>query len=129
MNSKRNTLQKRIVSDIFFDMKNHPSAGMVYDEVNKKYPSISQATVYRILGELAKEGKINRIRLAGESDRFDFNLSRHSHAVCRKCGAVADVGVSISAEDVAKTAAPCEGFVIEECLVEFVGVCGKCRES
>ena len=58
MNSKRNTIQKQIVFDIFSKMNNHPSAGMVFEAVNEKYPNISRATVFRLLAEAADEGKI-----------------------------------------------------------------------
>ncbi len=129
MKDKRNTLQKRIVSDIFFQMTNHPSAGMVYEEVHKKYPSISKATVYRILSEFAEEGTISRLKLAGASDRYDFNLREHSHVVCRMCGAVADVEVSEDISCLAEKSTPREGFALEGCSLEFVGVCKKCREA
>ena len=36
MKEKRNTLQKRIVTDVFSEMTNHPSAGMVYEAVAEK---------------------------------------------------------------------------------------------
>ena len=91
MKEKRNTLQKRIVTDVFSEMTNHPSAGMVYEAVAEKFPSISRATVYRILAEAAEEGKIQRLKLVDANDRYDFTLGKHYHIVCEKCGAVADV--------------------------------------
>ena len=93
MKEKRNTLQKGIVFDIFNSMANHPSAGMVYDAVHEKYPGISRATVYRLLAEAADDGRIQRVKLAGENDRYDFTLRRHYHIVCKECGAVSDVPV------------------------------------
>ena len=48
MKQKRNTVQKGIVFDVFKEMHNHPSAGMVYEAVHAKYPEISKATVYRV---------------------------------------------------------------------------------
>ena len=45
MKQKRNTVQKGIVFDVFREMHNHPSAGMVYEAVHEKYPEISKATV------------------------------------------------------------------------------------
>ena len=54
---KRNTLQKRIVQDVFCSMHNHPSAGMVYEAVQEKFPGISKATVYRLLAERQRKGR------------------------------------------------------------------------
>ena len=129
MKEKRNTLQKRIVSDVFFSMNNHPSAGMVYEAVQEKYPSISRATVYRLLAEAAEEGTIQRLKLTDANDRYDFTISNHYHVVCRECGAVADVKANVDDNAIANCAVGCEGFEIEKCHVEFVGVCEKCRKK
>ena len=126
---KRNTLQKRIVSDVFCSMHNHPSAGMVYEAVQEKFPGISKATVYRLLAEAAEEGKILRLKLTEANDRYDITTKTHYHVVCRECGAVADVETDIDASAVAESTTGCEGFTIEGCHVEFVGVCEKCRNK
>ena len=127
MKDKRNTLQKRIVSDVFCSMNNHPSAGMVYEAVNEKYPGISKATVYRLLAEAAEEGRIQRLKLTDANDRYDITVRDHYHVVCRVCGAVADVEAELDEKRIASEALGCEGFDVEKCHVEFVGVCKKCK--
>ncbi len=129
MKEKRNTLQKRIVWDIFCSMTNHPSAKMVCDEVHKQYPSISHATVYRLLGEFAEEGKISRLRLAGSPDHYDFNTSEHYHVVCRECGAVADVRSKVIIDSAVEKPTACEDFLVEDCHLEFVGLCKECQKN
>ena len=125
----RNTLQKRIVSDVFCRMHNHPSAGMVYEAVQEQFPGISRATVYRLLAEAAEEGKIQRLKLVDANDRYDITLEKHYHVVCRSCGAVADVKAELDDAAFAKEAKGCEGFLIEGCHMEFVGICEDCRKS
>ena len=125
----RNTLQKRIVSDVFCRMHNHPSAGMVYEAVQEKFPGISRATVYRLLAEAAEEGKIQRLKLVDANDRYDITLEKHYHVVCRSCGAVADVKAELDDAAFVKEAKGCEGFLIEGCHTEFVGICEDCRKS
>ena len=127
--STRNTLQKRIVSDVFCGMHNHPSAGMVYEAVQEKFPGISRATVYRLLAEAAEEGKIQRLKLTDANDRYDITLGKHPHVVCRLCGAVADVKAELDDASLAENAEGCEGFLIEDCHVEFVGICERCRNQ
>ena len=129
MKQQRNTLQKRIVSDVFCSMNNHPSAGMVYEAVQEKYPGISRATVYRLLAEAAEEGKIQRLKLTEANDRFDITLGRHYHVTCRCCGAVADVKTQVDDESITARAEGCEGFLLEDCHLEFVGVCERCRNQ
>jgi len=129
MKEKRNTIQKEIVFDIFNSMTNHPSAGMVYDAVHAKYPGISRATVYRLLAEAADDGRILRVKLSDALDRYDFTVKRHYHIVCRECGAVADVETEFPREDVLRHTTGCENFSVEECHLEFLGVCEKCQNK
>ena len=129
MKEKRNTLQKRIVSDVFCSMNNHPSAGMVYEAVQEKFPGISRATVYRLLAEAAEKGMIQRLKLHEANDRFDITTGKHYHVVCRCCGAVADVDVEVDDEALAKQAQGYEGFSVDTCHMEFVGVCQGCQDK
>ena len=129
MKQKRNTLQKGIVFEVFREMHNHPSAGMVYEAVHEKYPEISKATVYRLLAEAAEEGDLLRLKLAGADDRYDVTLGTHYHVVCRKCGHVADVVTELNVPRLLGKTEGCENFLVEDCHMEFVGVCDRCRGS
>ena len=129
MKQQRNTLQKRIVSDVFCSMNNHPSATMVYEAVSEKFPGISKATVYRLLADAAEEGTVQRLKLTQADDRFDITLSQHYHVVCRNCGAVADVDVDFDDAGLTKCALGREGFSVDACHIEFVGVCKKCQKN
>ena len=110
-------------------MNNHPSAGMVYEAVQEKFPGISKATVYRLLAEAAEEGRIQRLKLTDANDRYDITLSEHYHIVCRYCGAVADVDAEVDGERIVKDAVAHEEFLVENCHVEFVGICEECRKQ
>ena len=122
--SDRNTVQKEIIHHTLCEMKNHPTAAMVYDWVHLSHPTISRSTVYRILARMAEEGKILRLDLAGGDSRYDGELLPHSHVRCRICGAVADrpaVEVGRPAED--------GGFLLEDCAVVYRGLCPGCRKA
>ena len=125
----RNTLQKRIVSDVFCSMHNHPSAGMVYEAVQERFPGISRATVYRLLAEAAEEGRILRIKLTDGNDRFDVTTKKHYHVVCRECGAVADVEIDVDDSEMTLHARGHEGFLVDGCRLEFSGLCEGCRKK
>ena len=127
--TKRNTIQKKIVFDIFSKMCNHPSAGMVYEAVHAEYPNISRATVFRILAEAADEGLIKRVKLNDASDRYDITTFRHHHIVCRNCGAVADVDLDFDDDQLLSGAVGHEGFIVEKSHVEFLGICKSCQTT
>ena len=119
----RNTLQKEIIHRTLCGMHNHPTALMVYDEVHREHPSISRSTVYRVLGRLADEGEILRLHLAGSDDRYDGRTCRHAHVRCRLCGAIGDIPVTAAAWP-----AETGGFLLEDCSIEYVGLCPDCRK-
>ena len=129
MKQKRNTVQKGIVFDVFREMHNHPSAGMVYEAVHEKYPEISKATVYRILAEAAEEGNVLRLKLSEADDRYDITLGRHYHIVCRGCGSVADVDTVVNEGELLMRAKGCENFLVEDIHMEFSGLCEGCRKA
>ena len=128
MKQKRNTVQKGIVFEVFREMHNHPSAGMVYEAVHEKYPEISKATVYRLLADAAEEGSVLRLKLAQADDRYDVTLGTHHHVVCRECGAVADVDATINEGDLLMMAKGCENFRVDDIHMEFTGVCERCQQ-
>ena len=129
MKQKRNTIQKGIVFEVFREMHNHPSAGMVYEAVHEKYPEISKATVYRLLAEAAQDGDVLRLKLIEADDRYDVTLKKHYHIVCRSCGAVADVMTDVDESGLLGITEGCEDFCVEGIHVEFSGLCKDCRNE
>ena len=122
MAEKRNTLQKSIILQTLCQMHNHPTAAMVYERVKETHPTISRSTVYRVLGQLAEEGTILHLGLAGSDGRFDDSIHQHGHVRCRLCGAVADIPPVIIGEP-----EDTEGFLLESYSVEYRGLCPNCR--
>ena len=118
----RNTIQKEIILSALCQMRNHPTAAMVYEEVHREHPSISRSTVYRVLGQMAEDGTILHLGLAGSDARFDGNTFQHGHVRCRMCGRVADIP-AVAIADPDDTA----GFTLEESAVEYRGICSDCQ--
>ena len=69
----------------------HPSADRVFEQVRRRLPRISLATVYRNLQRLAAEGRIGVLHVEGRAARYDPTPGRHDHFVCRECGRIIDL--------------------------------------
>ena len=123
MADTRRTLQMEIIHQTLCQMHCHPTASMVYETIHRTHPTISRSTVFRVLGQMAEEGRILRISLTGSDDRFDGTVSRHGHVRCRLCGAVADIPW-VEMGSPSDTA----GFLLEGCSVEYRGVCPSCQK-
>lgn len=90
MKERRNTIQKGLILDAVFQMKNHPNAEMIYEYISKTYNNISRATVYRNLNQMAESGEILKVEMANAPSIFDFNIEKHHHLFCRNCGRIFD---------------------------------------
>ncbi|MDY3619368.1 Fur family transcriptional regulator [Agathobaculum sp.] len=122
----RNTVQRQIVLRAVQSMHDHPTAETVYEAVAGEHPSISKATVYRNLNQLAAQGVIQRVPIPNSADRFDFNLEQHYHVRCTHCGAVYDVQMPYLS-DLIDQVEDASGVLVERYEILFEGVCAACR--
>lgn len=83
--------QRELVREAVEKSSIHPTADEVYQEVRKREPTISLATVYRNLNQLSENHLIRRVVVPGDSDHFDHTLKEHEHMICTKCGCVVDI--------------------------------------
>lgn len=123
---ERRTKQKSIIYEGLKTL-NHPTATEVFEWVHKKAPSISRATVFRVLGGFAASGKALEIKMAGSDIRYDYFTQRHCHGHCKRCGRVEDVWLNTDMPpmEIGET----NGFLVEDYSVEFIGVCKRCKEE
>ena len=122
---ERQTKQKQIIYDALKTL-DHPTATEVYGYVHGIYPTVSRATVFRVLGGFATSGRALELRAAGDEVRYDYNIMPHYHARCTACGKVADVKVSgVPIGDLNVKAD--HDFDVSGYSVEFFGTCKECR--
>ena len=124
---ERQTKQKQIIYDALV-MLDHPTATEVYGYVHQMHPTVSRATVFRVLGGFATNGRALELRAAGSETRYDYNVEPHYHAHCQCCGRVADVKVEGLKERGLKVMAE-SAFEVSGYSVEFYGICGECNKK
>jgi Fur family peroxide stress response transcriptional regulator len=106
----------------------HPTAELVHGRLHAGMASLSLATVYRVLEFLESEGLVRRVSSPGSVSRFDANLARHHHLVCRLCGRMEDLEEIASMRVPFAGIAP-RGFDVEQLDVHVVGTCASCRRA
>jgi Fe2+ or Zn2+ uptake regulation protein len=107
----------------------HADTTSIIDVVREEHGEVSQQAVYDILHALTTAGLVRRIHPPGSVARYESRVGdNHHHAVCRTCGAIADV-------DCAEGTAPCvtpsdqRGYAIDEAEVIFWGLCAECSAA
>ena len=123
---ERHTVQKEIVLEALSTLANHPTADAVYERVHADHPSISKATVYRLLGKMADSDQIARVRINNGADHFDHQTFPHYHVRCTNCGSVDDVVIPLfSAAD--EMAAQATSYTTITSSLQFDGLCPACQ--
>ena len=124
----RVTLQRMAVFRTLVEDTTHPTADSVYARLRHPMPSLSLATVYRILEMLDKEGLIRRIGTANAVSRFEANLDLHQHLICKRCGSIADIEDK-NLSELHPPSTRLAGFRAEELDIRIIGTCSKCLNS
>lgn len=117
--------------DIFSEMissPGHPSVEEVYEQIQKRNPSIAIDTVYRTLATFDDIGVIKKLHIMGEKALFDKNLDRHHHFVCTECKGIQDIYWPEFDQAEHPAQAQNIGKVTSRHL-EIRGVCNDCIEA
>lgn len=107
----------------------HADTDSIIGAVRDDLGEVSHQAVYDVLRALTAAGLVRRIQPAGSVARYESRVGdNHHHAVCRSCGAIADV-------DCAVGEVPClapsqdNGFAIDEAEVVYWGSCPDCSTA
>lgn len=106
--------------------KDHPRADDIYQQVKKKYPMISLATVYKTLDVLKDIGLVSELGYREEGCRYDGNVSLHANMVCLKCKNIKDLAID-SLSKIEGLVAAKSGHTIIGSRIEFYGYCSGCE--
>lgn len=121
----RMTPQRYAILSFLINVKIHPTADDIYKEIEKRFPSMSVATVYNNLKVFIESGLVKEMKFGDASSRYDADLSDHYHAICDSCGIIADFEHP-PIEDVEEAAAQATGFTIHGHRFEVHGLCPQC---
>ncbi len=122
----RYSKQRELVMQQVEALDNHPTAEQVYQNAVKGCPGLSLGTVYRNLNSLVEAGRVRRVSIPGQPDRFDRTLPWHGHLYCTACGSVTDL--MLDRDAVRKLLAGTPGRA-DDCVITLVGLCGSCAAA
>ena len=122
------TPQRLAVYDVLCHTTAHPTADMIYSELQPTYPTMSLATVYNTLDILSKVGLVQVLNVGEESFRYDANTTSHPHICCVSCGRVDDV-YRADAGDLVEQVESETGYAVSGKQLYFYGMCPACRKA
>ncbi len=123
----RSSKQRDLVLKTLRENVVHPTADFVYEKAKKQMPTISLATVYRNLKQLADEGLINKVEGIDGSMHFDHNVDDHHHFVCKICKNVYDVDCDVF-KGFNKEKLLLQGLDLLDYEINLKGICHNCKQ-
>jgi Fur family ferric uptake transcriptional regulator len=124
MMAERNTRQKAAVREVLQEAKTPLPPADIRSRAQRIVPTISQATVYRILKGLLEKQEITAVQLPGEPPLYELAGKKHHHFFrCRECEQMFEVE---GCDGLIEHLVP-RGFVLEDHDVFLFGLCKSCR--
>ena len=125
--SKRKATPQRLaVMRVLAEHKGHPSIRDIWLILRRRFPGISQATVYRSVQLVKSLGEACEIAFADGGSRYDGRRPQpHPHIVCLACGRIVDPELQ-SLKDMTREIIAGSGFRIATFRLDFFGLCPAC---
>lgn len=96
----------------------HRTADEILQILKKKNPKLGQATIYRTLKYLTKEGLLNKIDGLGNNAHYEATQKNHAHLVNETNGEIIDIEIP---EDVTKLLKIPKNFDIKRIDIRICG--------
>jgi len=123
----RLTPQRMMVLAAIEASHDHISAEEIHAKARLQYPYINISTVYRTLELLKENGLVTETDLGG--GRFLYHpaeKAHHHHLVCRKCGKVSDIDITVL-DKIRDQLKARYGFDAELDHIAIFGTCKSCE--
>ncbi len=122
---QRVTLPRLLVHRHVRRRPGHVTAEQLHAELAPEAPSLSPATIYSTLDLLDDLGFVRRVSTPRGTTVYDPRTEIHHHAICRRCGRIADLDATVDAR-AAEQAAARAGFRVDHGELQLSGMCAAC---
>lgn len=116
--------QRELILREVLSRSDYPTAEQICTSLRAVCPRLSLGTVYRDLNTLVDIGKVRRVSIPGEADRFEGPQEDHQQLYCRSCQKVKSIHISDAQLKALIDA--CPGIVPEDYSLTVFGLCDEC---
>lgn len=124
--TRRTSKKRQSIYDALCGTIAHPSAEQLYAQLKPEIPDLSLGTVYRNLNVLIEDGLITSVGNVKGEERYDANISEHSHFICTNCGKVFDVLLDLSVNSLYPVVEQRISGKVKGYSLNYFGLCEGC---
>jgi Fur family peroxide stress response transcriptional regulator len=126
-NNQKLTPQRLAIARILAASHGHPGIEQIYGQLQKDFPTMSLATVYRNVLLLKSLGEVLELGFSDGANRYDGNKPYpHPHVICVRCRKIIDPNLN-TLEHMTGEIAEETGFKILNHRLDFFGICASCQ--
>lgn len=120
------TPQRLAIYNVLSSTTEHPSAEVIFNQLQPHYPTMSLATVYKTIEILREIGLVQVLNVGEDSFRYDANTENHPHVRCLVCKRVDDI-FDVDASDFMAKVAEKTAYQLTGQQFYFYGICPDCQ--
>ena len=117
------TYQRAAIYSYLHKKKNHPTADIIFNDLKKKVPTLSKATVYNTMEYFHKNNIVQVLTFEDGVRHYDAETKTHIHFNCKQCGIIYDFHTNIDFNNINGI----DGFDINKQFINFEGICKNCK--
>ncbi|MGZ3743610.1 MAG: Fur family transcriptional regulator [Pseudobdellovibrionaceae bacterium] len=122
------TTQRLAILKALHEGHRHVTAQELFEKVNRAYPEIGFATVYRFLKTLNEGHFVTEVRMGGLPARYELkSKNHHDHLTCVQCGKICEFE-NKTIESLQEKVAKQFGYKLTHHVLELYGLCPKCQK-
>ena len=127
-NGYKATPQRISVARCILTSRDHPTAEIIFNQVQREHPTISLSTVYNTLHMLQDLDMLHELGFNDVGVRYDPNTKPHVNLVCRSCGRIIDVDEPLI-EEALNHVEEKLGFKRSGQQIDVYGYCKRCSKE
>ncbi|HFU76354.1 MAG TPA: transcriptional repressor [Arcobacter sp.] len=74
----------------------HINIDSLYEEIKKRFNSISLATIYKNINSMTENGLLLEVKLPNTKSVYEMNKEKHAHLKCDNCGSIKDIQIDMN---------------------------------
>lgn len=118
---------QRLAIAAILELHGHTTIETLYEEMLRKFDSISLATIYKNIHLMLKNSFVQEVKILHTKSVFELTKEAHSHLICKECLSIQDVVVDL--ENISFQVDKILNFEVHSASVVFDGHCKECVKT
>lgn len=119
------TYQRAVIFSYLYKKKNHPTADMILNDLSKKVPTLSRATIYNTMEYFEENGIVKVLNMEDGLRHYDADISTHLHFHCVECDTIYDMYTKLDTDKIKDL----NGFDVHDQFININGICKNCKQK